>query len=331
MTEEVVDIVKPDGLDTLSERALRRLTDGWTGRLHSVDTLEYSSDNVVSEQTFTTMIGEWRKARERYHSSAIDDVFGSESVLGDGVSVQGVDSLAHDFVPMSMGSMAESISSVGDLLTPVYNVLIALITIYYMFCIYRYFDDIMVLFSSVFNRSMVSSERNSERRRSDIFYGSLGKLFLLGVCFVGLLSGMWCRNAELELPSQVVLYMPLAVIGAFIVVVVVQYLILMVVGFVTQSIREVGQLMRIRLIYFVLASVMVSPILLISQMGTSHSYEVWQNVGFVAAVVALGLFFRESIKLFISKKVSILHWILYLCAVEIMPITLLWQAVVRLS
>lgn len=331
MTEEVVDIVKPDGLDTLSERALRRLTDGWTGRLHSVDTLEYSTDNVASEQTFTTMIGEWRKARERYHSSAIDDVFGSESVLGDGVSVQGVDSLAHDFVPMSVGSAAESISSVGDLLTPVYNVLIALITIYYMFCVYRYFDDIMVLFSSVFNRSMVSSERNSERRRSDIFYGSLGKLFLLGVCFVGLLSGMWCRNAELELPSQVVLYMPLAVIGAFIVVVVVQYLILMVVGFVTQSIREVGQLMRIRLIYFVLASVMVSPILLISQMGTSYSYEVWQNVGFVAAVVALGLFFRESIKLFISKKVSILHWILYLCAVEIMPVTLLWQAVVRLS
>ena len=51
---------------------------------------------------------------------------------------------------------------------------------------------------------------------------------------------------------------------------------------------------------------------------------------FVAAIVALGLFFRESIKLFISKKVSILHWILYLCTVEILPFRLLWQAVIRL-
>jgi hypothetical protein len=148
---------------------------------------------------------------------------------------------------------------------------------------------------------------------------------------MGLLSGMWCRNSGMGLSVEVLIYMPLAVIGAFVLLVIFQYIILMAVGFVTKSIMEVGNLMRIRLVYFVLTSVMVSPILLISQMGNSHAYEVWQNVGFVAAVVALGLFFRESIKLFISKKVSILHWILYLCAVEIMPITLLWQVVVRLS
>lgn len=375
MTEQLTDRLTPDGLDTLSERALRRLTDSWTGQLHSVDTLEYSSENVATDRTFDSIIQVWRKARERYHDSSIDTVFGSESQLGEGVitesvtvnsvvAAEGVSSevmiaegsvaettLGGDIVGdgistqselLAMGnqewqlsadanSTVSSVLDLGDLLSPIYNVLIILMAIYYMFCIYRYFDDIVVLFTSVFNRNVVSSDRTSDRRRSDIFYGSLGKLFLLGICFVGLLCGMWCRNAEVELPSQVVAYMPFAVILAFLVVIVAQYLLLMAVGFVTRSVAEVGSLLRIRLIYFVLTSVMVSPILLISQMGTTSGYEMWQNVGFVAAVVALGLFFRESIKLFISKKVSILHWILYLCAVEIMPITLLWQAVVRLS
>ncbi|MBR5877304.1 MAG: DUF4271 domain-containing protein [Alistipes sp.] len=358
MIEQSIENLRPDGLDTLSERALRRLTDGWTGRLHSVDTLEYSSENVATDNTFSSIIEGWRKARERYHSASVEEVFGSSSSLSEGVvnnseqavenalaeggnvALDGVNNLADS---LALGAAEEwqlatdvtdvvgRIASWADMLSPIYNILIVLVAIFYMFCIYRYFDDIVVLFSSVFNRNVVSSDRTSERRHSDIFYGSLGKLFLLGVCFVGLLCGMWCQNVGLELPTQVVLYLPFAVILSFFAVIAVQYLMLMAVGFVTRSLSEVASLLRIRLIYFVLTSVMVSPILLISQMGTSLGYQMWQKVGFVAAFVALGLFFRESIKLFISKKVSILHWILYLCAVEILPITLLWQAVVRLS
>ena len=338
MREELVDKISADGLDTLSERALRRLTDGWTGgELHSVDTLDYNRENVASEKTFDSIIEFWRKARERYHEADADSVFGAESRLGEGVEPI-ADSLAvsgaeYSTLPdvTNVGSVAEGVLGMGDMITPLYNVLIALIVIYYMFCVYRYFDDIVAIFSSVFNRNMISSERASERRHSDIFYGSLGKLFLLGVCFVGLVCGLWCRNFEMDLPLQVLLWMPFAVMASFLVVIVFQYMLLMAIGFVTRSVGEVSSLLRIRLIYFVLASVVVSPILLISQMGTTHGYQVWQNVGFVAAVVAVGLFFRESLKLFISKKVSILHWILYLCAVEIMPITLLWQVVVRLS
>ena len=358
MAEPIIDSLKANGLDTLSERALRRLTDGWTGRLHSVDTLEYSPENVATDRTFDSIIEAWRKARERYHSASVEEVFGSGSSLSDGVvghseqamseavakggevvldgATQVADSLALGAtqewqLTADANELVESVTPWADMLSPIYNILIVLVAIYYMFCIYRYFDDIVVLFSSVFNRNIVSSDRTSERRRSDIFYGSLGKLFLLGVCFVGLLCGMWCQNVGFQLPAQVVLYLPLAVILSFFAIITVQYLVLMVVGFVTRSLSEVGSLLRIRLIYFVLTSVMVSPILLISQMGTSLGYQMWQKVGFVAAFVALGLFFRESIKLFISKKVSILHWILYLCAVEILPITLLWQVVVRLS
>jgi hypothetical protein len=70
--------------------------------------------------------------------------------------------------------------------------------------------------------------------------------------------------------------------------------------------------------------------LLIAITGQGQTYDVWLEIGCVAAAIALILFVRESIGFFISKKVSILHWILYLCTVEILPFTLLWQAAVRL-
>jgi hypothetical protein len=99
------------------------------------------------------------------------------------------------------------------------------------------------------------------------------------------------------------------------------------VGFVTQSYGEVASLMRIRLTYFVLSTVLVAPIMLMALTGVGASADAWLKVSFVAIGVVMVMFIRESVGFFISKKVSILHWILYLCTVEILPLTLLWQAV----
>ena len=189
----------------------------------------------------------------------------------------------------------------------------------------------MALFSSIFQRQVVTTDRNVERRRSDIFYGALGKLFMMGLFFVGLLAALVVRRESSGLSMEQLFYMPFIVVAVYGLVVCVQYLLLMAIGFVTRSVGEVAILMRIRLIYFVLATVMVAPIMLVAQMSMGDGHNVWQNLGFVATIMALVMFARESIGFFISKKVSILHWILYLCTVEILPLTLLWQGVVRLS
>ena len=67
------------------------------------------------------------------------------------------------------------------------------------------------------------------------------------------------------------------------------------------------------------------------QMNGGTGGEVWLRVACLAAAVAVVMYVRESVTLFNSKKISILHWILYLCIVEIMPFTLLWQIVVRMG
>ena len=196
---------------------------------------------------------------------------------------------------------------------------------------YRYFDDIVALFSSSFHRRFISTDRSEERRHTDIFYGSLGKLFMLGTSFVGLLMAFVVLRGAESYSMKLSLLMPFIAMAIFALVIVVQSLILAVVGIVVRSTAEVAALQRIRLIYFVLMTLLVAPSLLISLMTTGDVARIWFYVGAATMIVAIILFIRESIEFFISKKVSILHWFLYLCTVEIVPFTLLWQAAIRLG
>lgn len=228
------------------------------------------------------------------------------------------------------GNAATLAGMVGDV---VQNLLVAVVVFLYFFCLYRYFDDVRALFGSVFRRSVTPSERMLERRRSEIFYGFLGKLFLIGTCTLGAISSLWAdRTVAWEAVGPYArVALPFAAMAAFVAVVAVQYAMLAVAGGITRSWSMMAVLLRIRLIYFVLATVIVLPPVLMWQMNGGTGGEVWLRVACLAAAVAVVMYVRESVTLFNSKKISILHWILYLCIVEIMPFTLLWQIVVRMG
>lgn len=228
------------------------------------------------------------------------------------------------------GNAATLAEMAGDV---VQNLLVAVVVFLYFFCLYRYFDDVRALFGSVFRRSVAPSERMLERRRSEIFYGFLGKLFLIGTCTLGAIASLWAdRTVAWEAVGPYArVALPFAAMAAFVAVVAVQYAMLAVAGGITRSWPMMAVLLRIRLIYFVLATVIVLPPVLMWQMNGGTGGEVWLRVACLAAAVAVVMYVRESVTLFNSKKISILHWILYLCIVEIMPFTLLWQIVVRMG
>ena len=228
------------------------------------------------------------------------------------------------------GNAATLAGMVGNV---VQNLLVAVVVFLYFFCLYRYFDDVRALFGSVFRRSVAPSERMLERRRSEIFYGFLGKLFLIGTCTLGAIASLWAdRTVAWEAVGPYArVALPFAAMAAFVAVVAVQYAMLAVAGGITRSWPTMAVLLRIRLIYFVLATVIVLPPVLMWQMNGGTGGEVWLRVACLAAAVAVVMYVRESVTLFNSKKISILHWILYLCIVEIMPFTLLWQIVVRMG
>ena len=300
---------------------------------HAADSLPVAGDSLSIAGDSLSLTGDSVFVAGDSLSGAADTVSLAADTLSAGAA--GVAGAADGHVAavvaaVTDGNAATLAGMVGDV---VQNLLVAVVVFLYFFCLYRYFDDVRALFGSVFRRSVAPSERMLERRRSEIFYGFLGKLFLIGTCTLGAIASLWAdRTVAWEAVGPYArVALPFAAMAAFVAVVAVQYAMLAVAGGITRSWSMMAVLLRIRLIYFVLATVIVLPPVLMWQMNGGTGGEVWLRVACLAAAVAVVMYVRESVTLFNSKKISILHWILYLCIVEIMPFTLLWQIVVRMG
>lgn len=297
---------------------------------HAADSLPVAGDSLSIAGDSLSLTGDSVFVAGDSLSGAADTVSLAADTLSAGAAGAADGHVAAVVAAVTDGNAATLAEMAGDV---VQNLLVAVVVFLYFFCLYRYFDDVRALFGSVFRRSVAPSERMLERRRSEIFYGFLGKLFLIGTCTLGTIASLWAdRTVAWEAVGPYArVALPFAAMAAFVAVVAVQYAMLAVAGGITRSWSMMAVLLRIRLIYFVLATVIVLPPVLMWQMNGGTGGEVWLRVACLAAAVAVVMYVRESVTLFNSKKISILHWILYLCIVEIMPFTLLWQIVVRMG
>lgn len=297
---------------------------------HAADSLPVAGDSLSIAGDSLSLTGGSVFVAGDSLSGAADTVSLAADTLSAGAAGAADGHVAAVVAAVTDGNAATLAEMAGDV---VQNLLVAVVVFLYFFCLYRYFDDVRALFGSVFRRSVAPSERMLERRRSEIFYGFLGKLFLIGTCTLGAIASLWAdRTVAWEAVGPYArVALPFAAMAAFVAVVAVQYAMLAVAGGITRSWSMMAVLLRIRLIYFVLATVIVLPPVLMWQMNGGAGGEVWLRVACLAAAVAVVMYVRESVTLFNSKKISILHWILYLCIVEIMPFTLLWQIVVRMG
>ncbi|MFI3304521.1 MAG: DUF4271 domain-containing protein [Rikenellaceae bacterium] len=71
----------------------------------------------------------------------------------------------------------------------------------------------------------------------------------------------------------------------------------------------------------------VLPVVLMSTFEVNHFFMSY--VAMIVAVVFIGIYLFRTFLLFMTQKISILHWFLYLCGVEVVPLTLLWVIFVR--
>ena len=85
----------------------------------------------------------------------------------------------------------------------------------------------------------------------------------------------------------------------------------------------------LRRAYVALAVIVTAPVLLLFALCPRNTGDVWFLIITIELAVTAVLYLRESLHLFISKKISILHWILYLCTVEIFPVSLVWLLLAR--
>lgn len=213
--------------------------------------------------------------------------------------------------------------------------LVLLLSVIFGLLLYQYPNDIRALIARVaFERRQ--SERSSEETGNAGFTRFLNIALVLGILFAGVSAVRLCDRPEigpalLREAGGVSLLLTLGVALASLLFYLYGILLLRIVGGVTLTGPFVTQLIRIKRGYAALGAVSLAPVVLLFALSPQGSDAVWISLLSAGLFITFLLYLRETFALFISKKVSILHWILYLCAVEIFPVSLLWQLVVRLG
>lgn len=198
----------------------------------------------------------------------------------------------------------------------------------YVTLLYRNLGDVRSLLSRI-SRDAASAERLAEDPGRSGFGRFLRIAAAIGLLFVGIavVKGADelippCRAALL--PPSALLVLPVlatllcALVAGF------RVAALRLAGAVTRTQHVVGQLLLVGRIYFALTVIVAVPALALYALCPRGEGTVWLCLTAGALAVTSMLYLRESLNLFISKKISILHWFLYLCIVEIFPVSFVW-------
>lgn len=215
----------------------------------------------------------------------------------------------------------------------VFQSFVLLLAATYATLLYRNIGDIRTLVGHI-SRDAASRQRLSEDPGSSGFSRFLHIVTAIGMLFLGVFAvkygdALMPRLLTDTLSHGAVLAMSLLATLTCTAIVACQAALVRIAGAVTVSQPFVSQLMLLRRTYFALAVIVTSPALLLFALCPRGTGNVWFSVITIELAMTAFLYLKESLNLFISKKISILHWFLYLCTVEIFPVSLLWLSLVR--
>lgn len=200
----------------------------------------------------------------------------------------------------------------------------------YLYMLLRSWNFIGSIWSGVLFRL---SERNMRDEGGELPL----KRFKLSVSLLGmvLLSLVVVRIVDNSVTLDMSLYdssidmlLPLFALVAMVIFVVWHYAMHKIVGVVTRS-MVMGEAASISVMNFVRCVVLLYPLVTIWLIAPAEMMPTWSIVLSVAMALMLLIYLKETFQLFNEKKISILHWILYLCAAILLPISFLGTIILR--
>ena len=106
---------------------------------------------------------------------------------------------------------------------------------------------------------------------------------------------------------------------------------LYLVGLMCEQRKMCTSLIHFKLMHLALMMVILLPLIILSLL-TSHAIAT-MALWAIAVICILGIviFIKETFILFQAQRISIFHWFLYLCTLELMPLSLILAPIVRHS
>lgn len=207
-----------------------------------------------------------------------------------------------------------------------------LLLLFYGMLLYRHLDDAGRLLTQLWHNQA------TEKRHYEDSGGSYTRFLRIsavlgflaaGFGVVRLTAGMLPQRMVEALPETLALLCSLGVAAALGVVLLFRRGITAGVGVLTYTESLVERLWLVKRHTTALLTLVLLPPLLFWLAAPPEGGRGWLTVIVIELLAVLTLYLRETMLLFLSKKVSILHWFLYLCVVEIFPLSLLILLAVR--
>ena len=215
----------------------------------------------------------------------------------------------------------------------VFQSFVLLLAATYAMLLYRNLGDVRTLLGRI-SRDAATGKRFSEDPGGSGYSRFLNIATAIGLLFLGVAAvkygdTLMPGRLAATIPQGAALIFSLLVSLASLGVAAYQTIAVRLAGALTLSQPFIAQLMLLKRTCFALGMILISPPLLLFALCPQGTGGVWFCIIAVELAAAAVLYLKETLNLFLSKKVSILHWFLYLCTVEVFPVSLLWLLAVR--
>ena len=180
--------------------------------------------------------------------------------------------------------------------------------------------------------------RSSERRMRDEGGELPLERFKLSASVLGLvlMALVVVRLVDMSLQSDAAIYSsgmlslaPIYALLAIFLFVAWHYLLHKLIGVVTRS-EVVDGAWGVTAMNFVRLIVILYPLVAIWLLAPNDMLNMWSVVLSIAMSIMVIIYLKDTFVLFVGKKISILNWILYLCAAILLPISFVFRIIPQL-
>lgn len=205
---------------------------------------------------------------------------------------------------------------------PLFQGFVLLLAVAYMLMVCAHLHDIAAMFSRKHNLYV---RENGERSLNN--GSAIQTAAVIGLLTAAALAVRFCEPSPFREYGTVRLL--LSILGGIFGIVLFQCGVLAFVGRLTLTRDLTRAIIHFKILFFSLVTIITMPLALLSVCCPPGQGNFWFcGIVLLVGIIVL-LFLKETLKLFLSKKISILHWFLYLCTVECFPISLAWLLATR--
>lgn len=249
-------------------------------------------------------------------------VFGNNSVLSAAQETT--------FADLTSTSLSNYMSLTDNIF---FKAVVIALFLYYCYVVFHFRDCIATLFKVVKVKFDGSTLLNDSTYIFSLFLRTMTVIWfaVCGIAFVKLADIAAGDEIASSLPQWAVYLLIIPATAIMPIVMLFQKAVIRMIDNVILSAPFTNLLRYIKVLFTAAAVLTIAPTVLLLALYNGELQNALLYIIVAESVTVIFMWLYKTYMLFIEQNVSILHWILYLCAIEIFPFTLLILISLRLA